>query len=327
MNNYFNNSKPIFKYIGGKQWLKNELREKTEYILANNQNIQEYYEPFCGALGAFLSIYPILIKYNIKKIMLNDINTNLINFYKLVYKNPKYIIKKYSKLEKEYNKTIPKKLINIQQNKSEEFKNLMTDAKNFYFNIRTIYNNQDTDKKDKAIYLLFLQKHSFNGVYRENLNGEYNSSFNYSNKFINIDYIINNINHLYNIFNKSNIKFFSKDFLKIKVVQNNTLIYADPPYVNINSFDDINVKNINNYSSSQFDLKKQIKLINFLKNSNCLYSNHKNNELINLFKLNNNNDLHIYEYNRKNIISSKSNNRNSDKIEILITNSLTKINQ
>lgn len=324
MNNCFDKYKPVFKYIGGKRWLKDELREKTEYILKQNKNINQYYEPFCGALGSFLSIYPILYKYNIKNIILNDINTNLIGFYNLVYKNPNYIIKKYSKIEKEYNKMIPKQLLNIEQNNSNEFKNLMKDAYEFFSNIRKIYNNPNTNKKEKAVYLLFLQKHSFNGIYRENLKGEYNSSFNYSNKFINLDNIIYNINCLHEILKQSNIKFLNKDFLKIKVEQEKTLIYADPPYVNINLINNIDDKNINNYSGSKFDIKKQIKLINLLKNSNCIYSNHKNNELISLFKKNNNNKVNIYEYNRKNIITPKKDTRSNEKIEILITNLLIK---
>lgn len=42
--------KPLFKYIGGKSWLRDELR-KNVYESLVNKNITAYAEPFTGGLG------------------------------------------------------------------------------------------------------------------------------------------------------------------------------------------------------------------------------------------------------------------------------------
>ena len=57
--------KPLFKYIGGKSWLRAELRYLVEKIFENNK-YNSYCEPFVGGLGSFLNIYDILLKNNIK---------------------------------------------------------------------------------------------------------------------------------------------------------------------------------------------------------------------------------------------------------------------
>ena len=69
--------KPILKYIGGKTWMREHLRKEVSCIL-KKQSINHYSEPFSGALGAFLSVYDILIDNNIKKVTLNDLNQHLI---------------------------------------------------------------------------------------------------------------------------------------------------------------------------------------------------------------------------------------------------------
>ena len=84
----------LFNYIGGKGWLKETLRLEISSILKNS-SIDTYVEPFSGGLGAFLNIYDILIKNNIKKVILNDINAKIINFYTTVKENPELLIKEY----------------------------------------------------------------------------------------------------------------------------------------------------------------------------------------------------------------------------------------
>lgn len=44
---------PLFKYIGGKSWLKDELNNTVNKVLKDNPNIDTYIEPFAGGLGAF----------------------------------------------------------------------------------------------------------------------------------------------------------------------------------------------------------------------------------------------------------------------------------
>ncbi len=130
------NIKPIIRWAGGKSWL---TRSIDEYLPSDFNN---YFEPFLG--GGAMYFY---LKSNNKILgnsYLSDINRNLINAYKQVKSNLEPLIQE---LDKHVN------------------------SKDYYYDIRsTIFNN----KIENASKFLYLNRTSFNGIYRENLKGEYN---------------------------------------------------------------------------------------------------------------------------------------------------------
>ena len=155
---------------------------------------------------------------------------------------------------------------------------------------------------------MFLQKHSFNGIYRENGKGEYNSPFNWSEKIINEDYIKNlyNLNHL---FNKFKINFTNISFEDIEYSRN-MLVYLDPPYINLDIQE-------NSYNKNRFGLIEQKKLIQLIKNSTFIYSNHNHQDILNEFnvqKITINTEI----ISRRNLISAKADSRKNKKEELLI---------
>lgn len=319
---------PIFKYIGGKTWLKENLREEVENALKKNKNIKSYSEPFVGGLGSFLSIYDILVKNNIKNIVLNDVNSRLINFYKIVNENPEKLIKKYIALEFKYSKTIPKELnikIKNKQITKNELRELLRNAEKFFNKIRARFNaklqTNNKLKKDElekkymtlelASYLLFLQNHCFNGVYRENSKGEYNTPFNWGCKIFQEKEIETKILTVNGIFKNFNIIFLSETFENLSY-NKKTLYYLDPPYLNKTG------NNENNYNKNIFDLSKQKKLIFIIKKTTFVYSNHKNSIIINEFNKQNI-KIKLKEVVRKNKISSSAKTRSEDKIEIIVS--------
>jgi DNA adenine methylase Dam len=300
----------IFNYIGGKGWLKKYLREEINLKIKNKKFIS-YVEPFAGGLGAFLGIYDILIENNIKYVILNDINSKLINFYKIVNIKPEDLIKEYMLLETAYGKTIPEGVNVLHRTKDKDkLKILLVEADKFYKNVRNKFNEQQSEI-DSAVSLLFLQNHCFNGIYRENSKGGYNTPFNWEYKTFLEEKIREKILAVGEVFNQFNITFSNKSFQELKYDEM-TLYYLDPPYVN-----EIE-KQENNYNKDSFNIDKQKMLIQNLKNMSFIYSNHDNVILIEEFFKNNIN-INVKKIARKNIISCSNESRKFDKIEILVS--------
>ena len=91
-------AKPFLKWAGG----KSQLIESIEKALPNGfaKKNYTYIEPFVGS-GAIL--FWILNKYpNINKAVINDINADLINTYRIISSNPKELISILKDLQSEF---------------------------------------------------------------------------------------------------------------------------------------------------------------------------------------------------------------------------------
>ena len=298
--------KPLFKYIGGKSWLRDELRKNISECLANKK-VLTYIEPFAGGLGSFLGIYDILLENNVKNIILSDINETLIFTYQSIKDNPKEFIKEFLLIESNFVDCIDKGWKNIKD--KNELKIQLKEAEQFFNKIKKEFNiNKSFVDIRQSARLVFLQKHAFNGVYRENSKGSYNTPFNWSgsNMLDNIELKVIELNIL---FNKFNLKFINQSFELIDYNQE-TLYYLDPPYIN-------EAIGENKYNKDIFSINTQIDLIDKIKDVNFIYSNHKSEIL--LKELNKISKIKIQEINRKNIMSSNSESRKEDKVEILVT--------
>lgn len=300
----------LFNYIGGKSWLREELRLEVENSLTKNSHIVSYAEPFAGGLGAFLNVYDILIEHKIQKVVLNDINTKLINFYNAVNNSPEKLIQEYMKLENAYAKCIPNEVKNLHKTKDkEQIKKLLMDANNYFKQKRNDFNNPQPSI-ESAAHLLFLQNHCFNGVYRENLTGNYNTPYNWEAKVFSLDKIKEKINNVHKVFQLFDITFTHQNFDTINY-EKNVLYYLDPPYVNASIVE-------NKYNKDSFDINKQKLLITKIKDVNFIYSNHYNAILLEEFN-HFNPKVKVKAIARKNIISASVESRKSDKIEMLVS--------
>jgi DNA adenine methylase len=302
---------PLFRFVGGKTFLKNKLIEKFNLILSK-KSFNRYEEWFAGGLGSFFAICEILKENNIKDVLLNDINSNLIMLYKNIYNNRiEELITQYMYIENEFHSTIPIETYNLNKIKDKEIIKLkLINARDFYKSIVNKF-NISTDEFEKSYLLIFLQNHCFNGIYRENLKGEYNTPFNWEAKKIDKDKLTKKMIDIYSCFKQFNIAFSSVDFELIE--KRDALIYLDPPYLN----QDISE---NKYSKDLFGIEKQIKLINKIQDYSFIYSNHYDDRIIQKFSKFNTLEI----INRKNTISSSNESRKNDKKEILITNLLIK---
>lgn len=298
--------KPLFKYIGGKTWLRENLRTELNQLLPKKQYIG-YSEPFCGGLGAFLNIYDLLLENNIKELHLNDVSKELIKVYETIYYQKKDLIFNCHEIELKYNKTLPN-IIN-----KETLKQDLKYAETFFNEQKKKFNILKQEKDitiECAAILVFLQRHSFNGIYRENSKGFYNTPFNWSASKSNVEELEKRINEIHEVFGKfDKVEFSSFSFEKINY-QENYFYYLDPPYLN----EEIGE---NKYHKEHFNKNQQAKLINAISDYDFLYSNHYSNFLLDEFKKKCN--IKIETVIRKNNISANATTRDKENIEILVS--------
>lgn len=301
----------LFSYIGGKGWLKDRLRLEVDNLLKTNTGIDTYVEPFAGGLGAFLGIYDVLLSNNIKKVILNDINVKIINFYNVIKETPELLIKEYMLIENAYRVLIKEetRLLNKTRDKIR-IKAELVEACEYYMSVRKEFNDHETVGIKSAARLLFLQNHCFNGVYRENGSGYYNTPFNWDHKTFEENKIIKKVQDVHNVFKLFELQLTSGSFENIDFKEN-TLFYLDPPYINEEELIE------NRYSKSGFGADMQLSLIAAIKPHAFIYSNHKHPLLLQEFNAFTVTPV-IHEIGRKNIISASNESRKTDKLEILV---------
>ena len=219
--------KPFLKWVGGKRKLIPQLEAKfPDYIKSNEFT---YVEPFLGGGAMF---FHLITKYKLKKAYLNDLNDKLIDTYINIRDNSDKLIKALKKLESSYYSS--------------------TDRKGFYLKKRTEFNKLSLSLKKSSLFI-FLNKIGYNGMYRENLKGEYNIPFGEMNEPKICDkQLIENVSKL---LNENDIKFSSKSFEDTLINEKNVFYYLDPPYRPISKTSDFT-----SYTSNKFDDELQVKL-------------------------------------------------------------------
>ncbi len=201
-------SSPI-RWAGSKKKLLNEMLEKM--FVRDKEN---YIECFLGSGVVLLNVLLNKEILGYKNFYVNDINSNIISFYLILKTDVDFLIGELEKLEKQYN------------DKSIEGKKI------FYYDIRNKFNNLKKNDKMKPIYFYFLMRMGFNGVYRENRNGEFNVPFGKKDKFCFQRDGLKEISKLI-----QNVEFYNLDYkqflyiIKSKCDLNKSFIYCDPPYV------------------------------------------------------------------------------------------------
>ena len=197
-------SSPI-RWAGSK---KRVLNEMLEFFSKNKKN---YIEPFLGSGVVMLNVLNNNDYLKYEKFYVNDINKNIIDFFKLLKEKPRELV--YSLLD----------IANDYNNKSSQEQELM------YYEIRTKFNQLS---KNKSVYFYFLMKVGYNGVYRENKKGEFNVPFGRKEKFIvNEEYLmsISKLIKKVKFYNMSYEKFIDK--MKKENYLDSSFIYCDPPYI------------------------------------------------------------------------------------------------
>lgn len=185
------NVTPFLRWTGSKRWF---VKKHINDFLPKSFN--NYHEPFLGAGSVFFHL--VNLNENIdRKYYLSDTNEDLINTYIQLRDNPLEVIKYLKKLK----------------NTSDD-----------YYKIR---NENPRIKEKRASRFIYLNKTSFNGIFRVNSKGIYNVPYGKQEKanFINEELLLNISLKLKNVTIKN--QSFEENLDNIK---KGDLVFIDPPY-------------------------------------------------------------------------------------------------
>ncbi|WP_435066308.1 DNA adenine methylase [Halobaculum sp. EA56] len=206
---------PILKWAGGKRQILDAIKES----LPPKEDVNRYHEPFVGGGALFFDTAP-----HPPGSTINDINTRLISFYKVVDERPKELIQKLRDFKP------PNATPDPNREYSDEDWN-GGEVDNYYYQQRELFNRrprgEDFDKVEEAALLLYLNRTCYNGLYRENNSGEFNVPIgrHSSANWVMADRIRQASKVL------SDIEMFNEDFNYIKKnAKSGDLVYFDPPY-------------------------------------------------------------------------------------------------
>lgn len=209
---------PIVKWVGGKRQLLDELNPLMP------KRFTTYCEPFVGGGALFFSNQP-------KRAIINDLNGDLILTYEVVRDNVDELID----------------CLKFYENTAD-----------YFYKIRDLDRNRaifdQLSKTEKAARLLYLNKTCYNGLYRVNSAGEFNSPFgNYKNPNIVNEPVLKAV-HKY--LSQNDISFYNEDFENtLKRVKKGSFVYLDPPYDPVS-----NTSSFTGYNKGGFDRTEQIRL-------------------------------------------------------------------
>ena len=176
--------RPPLKWAGGKRWQLPHL-----FSLWEGHRSRRLVEPFCGGLAVTLGLMP-------RRALLNDINPQLVNFYRW--------------LKRGLSVSVP-----------------MKNDEEFYYSHRARFNellaNGGGDSAEAAQLFYYLNRTGYNGLCRFNRSGEFNVPF---GRYVRIGYA-EDFSAYRGAF--SGWRFTDSDFEELRLTRGD-FVYADPPY-------------------------------------------------------------------------------------------------
>lgn len=218
---------PILKWVGGKRQLLDDI------IPLIPKKMTTYVEPFLGGGAVLFALRP-------KKAIINDYNEELINVYNVVKKNPH-------------------KLLGILE------RHELNNSEEYFYEVRSWDRDKDyisLSNYEKAGRIIYLNKTCYNGLFRVNQAGQFNSPYGrYKNPNIVNRPVILAMN---NYFNSNEIKIMSGDYKEaLQDLRRGAFVYFDPPYLPIS-----NSSSFTGYTDGGFSLDDQIELRDICRDLN-----------------------------------------------------------
>lgn len=198
--------KPFVKWAGGKRQILKRINEFINDSVVDESSYR-YIEPFLGGGAVFFDKAP-------SKAIINDLNEDLINAYRVI-KSERYL-----------------ELIRLLEEHAAEYK---IHADEHYYAVRAWdreagWPNNHTDV-ERAARMIFLNKTCYNGLYRVNSSGQFNTPIGrYHNPLI-CDRETITEDHNYLSSSKNDIKIMNESYeYAIDLAKDGDVIYIDPPY-------------------------------------------------------------------------------------------------
>ncbi|MCP9680212.1 Dam family site-specific DNA-(adenine-N6)-methyltransferase [Escherichia fergusonii] len=207
----------IFKWAGGKFGV---LEQIFRYLPEGKRLI----EPFVGGGAVFMNA-------GYQENLLNDVNADLINFYKTLQREAHSLITLAHRFFQGYN------------------------TQEGYLAVRNAFNKQVYDDLHRAAAFLFLNRHCFNGLTRYNQAGEFNVGY---GKYKTPYFPLQEMEAFLGAEGRS--EFVCGDFAAvIEAAGEGDVIFCDPPYEPLP-----NTEGFTNYSGHDFKFEEQKRLVSLL---------------------------------------------------------------
>ncbi|HBB4878762.1 TPA: Dam family site-specific DNA-(adenine-N6)-methyltransferase [Escherichia coli] len=207
----------IFKWAGGKFGV---LEQIFRYLPEGKRLI----EPFVGGGAVFMNA-------GYQENLLNDVNADLINFYKTLQREAHSLIALAHQFFQDYN------------------------TQEGYLAVRNAFNKQVYDDLHRAAAFLFLNRHCFNGLTRYNQAGEFNVGY---GKYKTPYFPLQEMEAFLGAEGRS--EFVCGDFAAvIEAAGEGDVIFCDPPYEPLP-----NTEGFTNYSGHDFKFEEQKRLVSLL---------------------------------------------------------------
>lgn len=271
---------PLVKWAGGKRQLLERLNERLP------KKWGTYFEPFVGGGALLVNLHN---RRKITKAIISDLNGELINFYRVVKNDPEKLI---------FELDNP-----IFENNLDSFNKIKTEFNEII--------GTKGNKVKRAAFLLYLNKHGFNGLWRVNSQGKYNVPFGcHAKRSIPSDQAIMNFHNLL-----ENVTILNDDFEKaVKTARRGDFVYFDPPYHPISK-----TASFTDYNSNGFKFQDQIRLAKLFKklsddSISVMLSNSQIQIIENLYE-----GFNIKQVEAKRFINCNGERRNGI-FEIIVTN-------
>ena len=215
------NIAPFIKWAGGKRQIMQQIKNRLP------QKYNRYFEPFVGGGAVTFELLP-------ENAIINDINTSLINAYRVIANEPEKFLERIKILDSE----------------------MWEDGKAYYYDLREKYNDKlmksEFDIQLAALFV-FINKHCFNGLYRVNGKGLFNVPYNNSRK---------------ESFNENTIMAVSKYLRNITILDGDfqiacenaskgDFVFLDSPYAPLNP------TSFESYTKEGFDIESHKRLAHF----------------------------------------------------------------
>ena len=210
---------PVVKWVGGKRQLL------TAIMPLINKKYSTYVEPFVGGGAVFFNLQP-------QKAIINDFNAELINVYLTV---------------RDFSEKLIYELEKHEANNSEEY----------YYKVRALDREPEYNimsNVEKAARIIYLNKTCYNGLYRVNSAGQFNSPYGKYKKpnIVNAPTLRAVSKYLQN----RKIKIMHGDYREaLKGLRKGAFVYLDPPYMPISSS-----SSFTGYTENGFTYKQQAEL-------------------------------------------------------------------
>ena len=205
-----------------------------------------YYEPFVGGGAVLFHTQP-------KKAVINDSNKELINIYSVIKEQPEELIR----------------LLRAHQEKNSQ---------EYFYEVRSLDRSREAygmlSEAERAARIIYLNKTCYNGLFRVNRAGEFNSPWGrYKNPNITNE---NTIRAMSRYFNRSKVTVLCGDYREaLKGLRKGAFVYLDPPYMPLSISSSFTGYTAAGFGpQEQIELKRQCDMLNkkgihFLLSNSC----------------------------------------------------------